>query len=448
MSDEKIFRDPLYNYISIDRAKDGWLLKLLDSPPMQRLRRIHQLGVSHFTYTSADHSRLSHSMGVLHLMQQALISVKRNLGAEDRQVENFRDALLATSLLHDVGHGPFSHVFEACLGVDHETWSCRIITDPEGPVQAILRDVHPDLPRITSSLIQEDNHEYPRWVKNLLSSQLDVDRLDYLRRDSLLTGAGYGHFDWFRILNTLRLWGPMGNGRDLVWSEKAALAIEEYVFSRYYMYWNVYLHKTTRGFEKLVEAVWKRAAELYRNGTDVALIRPIADFWGAKEPSVRQYLALTEAAVLFQMQLWLEHDDRGLSDLSRRFLDRDRLVAVEPPAQIEARDLDVENPYEEWEEALRNLVGSDTRFQPVESYCLRDNLKAKYTEPYFPERESDEQAVVNAIRLVVPTNSEPIEISELQPRLKPLTAKPKPRVRYYLPKEFESRADRLRQDWK
>ena len=116
-----IFRDPLYNYISIERDVDQWLLDLIDTPEVQRLRRIHQLGVSHFTYPGADHSRFSHCLGVLHLMQQAL----QRLGTDDVQVRVGREPLLAAALLHDVGHGPFSHLFEPCLGIDHERFSYR-----------------------------------------------------------------------------------------------------------------------------------------------------------------------------------------------------------------------------------------------------------------------------------------------------------------------------------
>src|SRR5947209_3209747 len=140
----KIFRDPLYNYISIDPEKDGWLLQLLDCPEVQRLRRIHQLGVSYFTYPGADHNRLAHSLGVLHLMFEALRHVATM--ADDAQVSNSRASLLAAALAHDVGHGPFSHVFEPCLGVDHEAWSRRIILDPT-PVNQVLRDVDPYLPQ-------------------------------------------------------------------------------------------------------------------------------------------------------------------------------------------------------------------------------------------------------------------------------------------------------------
>src|SRR5438105_14286089 len=125
----KIFRDSLYNYVSIDLPRDKWLLDLLDCPEVQRLRRIHQLGVSHLTYPGADHNRLAHSLGVLHLMQQALQNLSSNYS--DEQVNQGRAPLLAAALTHDVGHGPFSHLFEPCLGIDHEEWSAAIILSPD-----------------------------------------------------------------------------------------------------------------------------------------------------------------------------------------------------------------------------------------------------------------------------------------------------------------------------
>ncbi|MGH7136203.1 MAG: HD domain-containing protein, partial [Pirellulales bacterium] len=262
--------------------------------------------------------------------------------------------------IHDVGHGPFSHLFEPCLGIDHEEWSCKIILDPETKVNKILRGVDPDLPKVVAALVNQKNNDYPRWQKNLLSSQLDMDRLDYLRRDSLFTGAGYGHFNWYRILTTLELFGPLDVERDVVWLEKSALAIEKYIFARYYMYWNVYLHKTTRGFEKLVEAMWRHARRLAADGTDVALVPQLASFWATNEPTSEQYLALEEFTVLSQIQQWMSHSDKALSDLARRFLRRERLASVDAPS---ARG-ELEPDLTKWETALLELVGKSRRYSP------------------------------------------------------------------------------------
>jgi len=209
---DKVFRDPLYNYIAFDRQRDGWLIDLIDCPEMQRLRRIHQLGVSNFTYPGADHTRFAHSLGVTYLMKLVLEHLERTTDAE--HIRNARQALLATALLHDVGHGPFSHLFEPCLGINHEQWSIAIIRDESSQVHQSLKKQNAYLPDHVADLIDSENTKHPAWQRALMSSQLDVDRLDYLRRDSLCSGAGYGHFDWHRLLTTVQF--TDGNTDDLV----------------------------------------------------------------------------------------------------------------------------------------------------------------------------------------------------------------------------------------
>jgi HD superfamily phosphohydrolase len=441
----KIFRDPLYNYISIDPTRDRWLIELLDCPEVQRLRRIHQLGVSHFTYPGADHSRLSHSLGVVHLMQIALSHIA-SLGESDPQIERGRHPLLAAALLHDVGHGPYSHVFESCLDIDHETWSCAIIECPDSSVNRVLRKY--DIPiESVSALIKKGNEDRPAWQKSLLSSQLDVDRLDYLRRDSLFTGADYGHFDWYRLLTSFTLDGPADGYRDLVWEGRAKFAIEEYIFSRYYMYENVYFHKTTRGFEKLLQALWQRAKELLRDGSSADLVKPIRDFWKKKSPGVSDYLAIEEHTVLFQMQQWTKNSDNVLSDLSRRFLTRNPFAMIKAPqGNVLGQSMDA------WEAALKSLVASKG-FAPADFYVLRDDLTEKLYEPkkrdrgpYVPEPESDEQVPSNAIR-VLGDDGRPVEITKLLTRLANVTKEPIPQVRYYIPREIRKEVIALRQQW-
>jgi HD superfamily phosphohydrolase len=221
------------------------------------------------------------------------------------------------------------------------------------------------------------------------------------------------------------------------------LVIEEYVFARYYMYQNVYLHKTTRGFEKLIEAIWARARKLHQDGTDVGLVPAIKDFWGAKDPTVEQYLAIEEHTVLYQFQQWTASTDKPLSDLARRFLERNRLAAVDPPPPKDP----LAPSNEQWEAVLNELVRG-AGYNPPEMYCLKDQVKAKYNQPYFPEKEADEQSVKNSIRVLVPGERRPVEISRLLGRLKPLTEEPVDRVRYYLPKELQAQALKLQTEWK
>jgi hypothetical protein len=438
----KVIRDPLYNYIPIDlKGRDPWLVELLDCPEVQRLRRVHQLGVSELTYPGASHTRLAHTLGVLHLMQQMYQHIERI--RPDESVSICRARLLAAAVLHDVGHGPFSHLFETCLGIDHEEWSVKIVRDPASGVNEVLRNLDPPLPNIVAQLLEKDNYELPQWQKFLLSSQLDVDRMDYLRRDSLFTGSGYGHFDWYRLINTLEFHDGPGDQLDIVWPEKAKFAIEEYIFARYYMYQNVYLHKTTRGFEKMLEAMWARAKRLNDDGTDVELVPTISAYWKAENPTVEQYLAIEEFTVLQQIEQWRAHDDKSLSDLARRFLHRDQFAMIEAPPHLD----NLADGNKEWEEALRKTV-NQAGYDPPESYCLCDHLKGKYNQPYFPEKESDEQSAKNAIRIIVNGDRQPIEISELLERLQPITKGSGDRYRYYVPRDVREKAKKLSAQWR
>jgi HD superfamily phosphohydrolase len=437
----KIIRDPLYNYFTIERARDGWLLGLVDSPEVQRLRRIHQLGLSHLTFPGADHSRFSHSLGVLHVMMQVLDHLDASY--HDAQVRRAREPLLAAALVHDVGHGPFSHLFEACLGTDHEAWSVRIILSPETGVNAALRARDPALPGTVAQLVDPANHEHPAWQKYLLSSQLDVDRLDYLRRDSLFTGAEYGHFDWYRLIHTLELRDNEHSGREIVWPEKSKFAIEEYIFARYYMYRTVYRHKTTSGFSKMVEAIWARARDLFDHGVDVAPTSAIRGFWSVPNPGVAEYLAIEEFTILHQIQAWVSHRDKSLADLSRRFLERKRFAMIEAPVLSSGVTPDLT----EWEHGLRSLIGNHREYDPPEMYCLIDRIGPRSVEPYIPQKAGDQHSVHTAIRVRIDGLSQPVEVSELLPRLQPVTQETSYRVRYYIPKEVVSEASTLRAQW-
>ena len=436
----KVFRDPLYNYVSIDLPRDKWLLDVVNSREIQRLRRIHQLGISNYTYPGAEHSRLVHSLGVLHLMQLAVDHFGRS--HKETQLDIARPILLAAALVHDVGHGPFSHLFEPCLGIDHEHWTQLILLDSSCEIHRRLKACDGSLPQAVVDLIDSNNQDRPPWQKYLISSQLDMDRLDYLRRDSLFTGAGYGHFDWHRLITTMELEGDAPNEWEIVWGSKARLAIEEYVFSRFYMYQNVYLHKTTRGFEQMVIAMWTRARQLKDQGSDISLIPAINAFWNSREPTIGQFLAIEEFTVLGQIEAWRGHNDSGLSDLARRFLDRVPFAMIEPPESTNDLEIDLS----EWENALSDFVRAHTTYNPDWMYCLKDTVKAKYNQPYFPEKEQDEQSVKNAIR-VQADGGRPVEISTLMPRMRPLTVAPLPLVRYYVPSEIRTEVRHFRNEW-
>ena len=438
----KIFRDPLYNYVSIERSKDGWLLDVLNSPELQRLRRIHQLGVSYLTFPGADHNRLAHSLGVLHLMSQVMTHLESNY--QDAQVRRAREPLLAAALVHDVGHGPFSHLFEPCLGIDHEKWSIKIIESPDTTLYKALRACDQSLPRTVAELVDPENHEHPAWQKYLLSSQLDMDRLDYLRRDSLFTGADYGHFDWYRLINSLELHDDDETERDIIWPEKTMPGHRGvHLLAILHVSQRLPPQDDTRFREAPGGDVEPGETVIRAKARSPLLVPSIEAFWNTPDPSVDQYLAIEEFTVLQQIQNWTSHPDKALNDLARRFLHRDRLWMIEAPDFEGELDPD----YAAWEEALRNMVGAKVEYDPVEMYCLVDRVKAKYNQPYFPEKEDDEQSVKNAIR-IQQGESKPVEISTRRERLKPVTAAPVEKVRYYIPKEFQKDAERLRAQWK
>ena len=219
--------------------------------------------------------------------------------------------------------------------------------------------------------------------------------------------------------------------------------IEEYIFARYYMYQNVYLHKTTRGLEKMLEAMWKRAKAIKDVGEDVTLVPALKEFWNAQNPSVGQYLRIEEFTVMQQIQRWTSHSDKPLADLARRFLDRKRYAAIDPPHP----DNELTGTYTRWESALyEKLRGKG--YDCMDTHCLRDEVKAKYNQPYFPEKENDQQSARNAIRVRAGAAGRPVEISTILDRLRPVTERPAiAQVRYYVPYDMRDEIQNLKDQW-
>lgn len=311
---EYIFRDPVHGDISV---QDPTVLALIDAPEFQRLRRIRQLGTSFISYPGAEHTRFAHSLGVYHLMNRVLRHLRERglaeVGADEHTM------MCCAALLHDVGHGPFSHLFEKLMGTRHEDWVVRIITSPETAINGHLRARNPVWPAQIAALVTHRWSGAP-WLQDLLSSQLDVDRMDYLLRDSLMCGVPYGRYDLDRLLATLALQG----GR-LAVSAKGQSAAEAFLLARYFMYWNVYFHKATRAMEAILDKLLQRAVRLYRRDGEGALgavpaaVRPFLD----RQPvTLDQYLAADEVDVLHAIKTWAGAPDPVLADLSRRFLAR------------------------------------------------------------------------------------------------------------------------------
>ncbi|MFC3750591.1 HD domain-containing protein [Paenibacillus sp. GCM10012306] len=316
LTEEKVFKDPVHNYIHV---QDLIIWRLINTKEFQRLRRIRQLGTSYLTFHGAEHSRFSHSLGVYEITRRIISQFERS--GYKGWIPEERMLTLCAALLHDLGHGPFSHSIEEAFEMNHEDWTCRIILE-NTEITDILRDVEEDFPQKVASVIAKTyEHEI---VVNLVSSPLDADRMDYLLRDAYYTGVNYGTIDIDRILRVLRPY----NGRVVV-KESGMHAIEDYLMSRYQMYWQIYFHPVTRSSEIILRQIFRRAKDLYLKGYEFKfMINPLGDLLQG-EVTVEQYLLLDEALVQTAFMQWTQEEDGLLSDLCSRFIHRKLYKYVE-----------------------------------------------------------------------------------------------------------------------
>ncbi|MEC0094148.1 HD domain-containing protein [Paenibacillus macquariensis] len=323
LNEEKVFKDPVHNYIHV---QDTTIWRLINTAEFQRLRRIRQLGTSYFTFHGAEHSRFSHSLGVYEITRQIISLFERNQYADWPKEEKL--LTLCAALLHDLGHGPFSHSIEEAFDMNHEDWTCRIILG-DTEIHNILCEVDPELPAKVASVIAK-TYDKP-IVVNLVSSPLDADRMDYLLRDAYYTGVNYGTIDIDRIIRMLR----PHHGRIVV-KESGMHAVEDYLMSRYQMYWQVYFHPVTRSSEMVLRLIFKRAKELYHNGFQFEfMVKPIISLF-KDQLNVEQYLKLDEALLQTAFMQWTTENDPILSQLCERFMHRRLYKYVE----LEPQDMD------------------------------------------------------------------------------------------------------------
>ena len=321
---ERIYRDPEHDIIRIrtDTDEGKLMMRLIDAPEFQRLRRIKQLGLGLYTYQGAEHSRFTHSLGAFHLMTRVLdrLEEKYDIG------ENDRAAARAAALLHDVGHGSFSHVMEKVLGFHHETWTVQVVLSEETEIGRLLRSHSLDLPAKVAAIIE--GKFQPAALAQLVSSQLDVDRMDYLLRDSLMTGAKYGIYDLEWIINALAI---DEEGDRIYVAARGLYAVEEYLQARYYMFRQVYFHRTLRSAEAVLRSTLRRALKLLESGEPIWYAADTAfEKVLRKEPlTVSEHLEVDDADVLFHVKQWQRAADPILNDLSRRFTGRRLFKALD-----------------------------------------------------------------------------------------------------------------------
>ena len=321
---ERIYRDPVHNIIRLrtDTREGRLLVNLVDAPEFQRLRRIKQLGLALYTYQGAEHSRFAHSLGVLHLITRVLDRLGENYSISEED----RAAARAAALLHDIGHGSFSHVMEHVLGFHHEAWTVRAVLSEETEINAVLREYSPALPRRVADIIE--GKFQPAFLGQLVSSQLDVDRMDYLLRDSLMTGAKYGIYDLEWIINALAV--DEENDRIYV-AARGLYAVEEYLQARYYMFRQVYFHRTLRSAEAVLRSVLRRALELVAAGEEVWCAPGTAfeKVLRRQTLTLEDHLEMDDSDVLFHLKQWRRAKDTVLNDLSNRFIGRRLFKAID-----------------------------------------------------------------------------------------------------------------------
>lgn len=298
------------------------MIRLIDTPEFQRLRRIKQLGLGLYTYQGAEHSRFTHSLGALHLMTRILDQLSDRYQISDQNHAAARTA----ALLHDVGHGPFSHAMESVLGVRHEQLTMQAVLSGDTGLGQALSSYSGELPGRVSAII--GGTFKPAALAQLVSSQLDVDRMDYLLRDSLMTGAKYGLYDLEWIINALQI---DEEGDRIYIAARGIYAVEEYLQARYYMFRQVYFHRSLRSAEAVLRSALRRALELVAKGKHVwsATGTSFEKILHRQTLSITEHLEMDDSDVIFHMKQWQRSSDPVLSDLSQRFVGRRLFKAID-----------------------------------------------------------------------------------------------------------------------
>ena len=361
----KIINDPIYGFITIPSPI---IFELIEHKYFQRLRRISQMGMSYMVYPGAHHTRFQHAIGAMHLMQKAVQTLMFkgvNISAEES------DALYIAILLHDIGHGPFSHAMEHSIveGIDHESISLLFMSELNKEFNN----------RLTLAIQIFSNNYHRNFFYQLISGQLDMDRLDYLKRDSFYTGVSEGSINSERLISMLNV----VNDR-LVVEEKGIYSVEKFIIARRLMYWQVYLHKTSLVAEQLLTRLLKRAKHLVTNGIVVKASEPLSFFLNytitkktINSEILNEFAKLDDNDIIAAMKSWRNEDDFVLSNISKMLLDRE-LLKIE--IQIEEFDAEYLN------ESKHKLM---TRYSITEEEASYFVFKGQITnQAYSMEKET------------------------------------------------------------
>ena len=358
LDETKVLKDPVHSYIHIHYEV---IWNCLDSKEFQRLRRIRQLGGDFQVYPTAEHSRFSHSLGVYEIVRRMVTEVK-SLCVELTEYDKV--CVMLAGLLHDVGHGPFSHAFEHITNHSHEEYTAKIILG-NTELNAILRAVSEKLPQDIVSIIQ---HTHENDILNqIVSGQLDADRMDYLLRDSYFTATSYGQFDLERILRTVRVRKTAEGRKVIVVKYTGIHSVEDYIMARYQMYWQVYYHPVARSYEAVFIQLFNRLKDIFKVDKDYFEdIKVLIPFLEKSEVSVDEYFKLDENSLLYCCALIQDKEDNIAADLARRLQNRNLFEYV---------DYNEENLAQ-----IKNMLKENNL---DERYYLRiENIEASVYSPY------------------------------------------------------------------
>ncbi|MGY0694967.1 HD domain-containing protein [Virgibacillus sp. FSP13] len=404
LDEEKVFKDPVHRYVHV---KDLVIWDLIATPEFQRLRRIKQLGTTNLTFHGAEHSRFNHSLGVYEIVRRIIYNFK------DRPHWNNDERLLClcAALLHDLGHGPFSHSFEKVFKLDHEYFTQQILLG-DTHVHTILERVEAGFSQKVADVIAKTYED--KLVVSLISSQIDADRMDYLQRDAYFTGVSYGHFDMERILRVMR---PIDD--QVVIKSSGMHAVEDYIMSRYQMYWQVYFHPVTRSAEVILSKILHRAKYLFEHNYTFKLEPTHFVSFFNEKVDLQEYVKLDEAIVFYYFQLWQEEDDDILRDLCERFMNRRLFKYVEFNPNLQMN---------EWMELYRLFqgVGIDPEY-----YLVVDSSSDLPYDFYRPGEEEERLP----IHLLMP-NNELRELSRQSDIVESISGKKRTDHKLYFPADF------------
>jgi HD superfamily phosphohydrolase len=411
---EFIIRDPVHTDIILNKETDNLLLDLLNTPELQRLRRIKQLGNTESVLPGATHSRFGHSLGVMYVARELMHHLFQTGAITAREHTRYLELVSLAALLHDAGHGPYSHAFERVSRIAHESVTYQIIKGGTA-VNRLLRKRHPDLPGQIIRILR-GQHPVP-WLCNMISSQLDADRMDYLVRDSMMCGVRMGLYDIRRVISSLTV-----HQGQLVAKEKGLAAVEAYLLARYYMYWQVYHHPAIRVLDFILLNCLRRAQALQRERK----LGPVPPAWefllSPQKFSLASFLTLDDTDVIHQFKSWSGHGDPILSDLSRRFVERRLLKRIRQDLGAQAKKLP----------ALVRELGFDPKYYLIKDRSEQSMYDASFAALSRRRRRGGDQSIYVLI------DGRSVELSECSDIFSKITSK-KEKTSYYVPPEVRDR---------